>query len=88
MQIILRRTKDATVTVSEALTALRVVRSFNLLHQSGNNLLADLDPAALPALVKRLKGWIVSPMGQNAPVPSARLKLRSTPEERAAPEEC
>lgn len=73
-QVILRKTKDATVSMSDAVAV--VASAGKVLSQSGNNLLVEIRPAKLRGLSKSLAGWIISPQSSTVPVPDARPKLK------------
>lgn len=75
-QVILRRTSNATVSVEVAVALVSAGRKGRVLHHSGDNLLADIDPAQLSPLKEQLAGWIVSPQAATIPVPDTRLKVR------------
>ncbi len=76
-QVILRRTKDAIVSASDAITFVTdTVNRGRVLSCSGNNVLVEIPAAKVGMLTDRLPGWIVSEQISSVPRPDARIRAR------------
>ncbi len=76
--VILRRTKDASVSAAEAISFVTGTRTQGrVLSHSGNNVLVDVAPTQVSEIAERLPGWIVSEQRATVPHPDARLRPRS-----------
>lgn len=76
-QVILRKTKEATVSAADAITIITSATTRGrVLSHSGNNLLADVPGHKIGDLATRLAGWIVSEQRSPIPVPDSRLRAR------------
>ena len=75
--VILRRTKQSTVSPEEALALVKATRRCKVLNHSGNQMLVELDLAQLAPLQAKLPGWIISPQSEPIRVPDTRLKIRA-----------
>lgn len=76
-QVILRRTKGAAVSASEAVTMVTDTSTRGrVLSQAGNNLLAEVPDTRIGGLSARLPGWIISKQMATVPRPDARIRAR------------
>ncbi len=76
-QVILRRTRGAAVSTSEAVTMVTDTSTRGrVLSQAGNNLLAEVPDTCIGGLSARLPGWIISKQMSSVPRPDARIRAR------------
>lgn len=74
--VILRRTRDATVSAEEVLALLGTASHGRVINRSGDDMLVDIAAEQVASLRSKLAGWIVSPQGERIPVPDTRLRVR------------
>lgn len=75
-QVILRRTRDATVSAEEAVALVDTAANGRVINQSGDNMLVDIASEQVAVLRSKLAGWVVSPQGERVPVPDTRRRIR------------
>lgn len=75
-QVILRRTRDATVSAEEALALVGTAAHGRVINHSGDNMLVDIAADQVAPLRSKLAGWVVSPQTERIPVPDTRRTVR------------
>ncbi|UGQ46624.1 hypothetical protein [Massilia endophytica] len=76
MRLILRQTRQSTLSADEAEGIVRSCADVQVVSRDGRTMLVDAGPCGMESLRERLSGWLVSEAGPPKPVPDACVHVK------------